>query len=124
MYKGAPRANPGVDGMQGSYLGPSYSQQEIEQRLTALGARFETLGDEDLIDQCARSIAEGKALRCLSKSAASGEGEDLSELEIAERAAQAENKEVPCKDAKRALAIAAALTSDDKSAALGKLCPL
>ncbi|WP_457445551.1 carbamoyltransferase family protein [Roseateles sp. P5_E4] len=62
MSKGEPRANAGVDGMQGSYLGPSYSQPEIEQRLTSLGARFETLDDENLIDQCARAISEGKAL--------------------------------------------------------------
>jgi carbamoyltransferase len=48
--------------MQGSYLGPCYEQSDVEQRLKAAGAVFETLDDSALIDTSARSLAEGKAL--------------------------------------------------------------
>jgi carbamoyltransferase len=37
------------DGMDGSFLGPEYSQSEIEARLNALGARFRALSDDELI---------------------------------------------------------------------------
>ena len=50
------------DSMRGSYLGPSYSQADIEAGLTAAGARFETLTDERLISQCAQDLADGRAL--------------------------------------------------------------
>jgi len=63
LYKGVPRAaTTGTDGMQGSYLGPAYSQAEIERRLEAAGAVFDSLADEALIDRAAAAIAEGKAL--------------------------------------------------------------
>jgi carbamoyltransferase len=48
--------------MRGSYLGPSYSQADIEAGLTAAGARFETLTDERLIAKCAQDLADGRAL--------------------------------------------------------------
>jgi len=62
LWAQRPRAVNGADGMHGAYLGPAYSQQEIEERLTACGARFETLSDEALLDACARGLAEGLAL--------------------------------------------------------------
>ena len=63
LYKGVPRAaTAGKDGMQGSYLGPAYSQDEIEQRLKGAGAVFNSLTDDALIDRAAAAIAEGKAL--------------------------------------------------------------
>jgi carbamoyltransferase len=40
------RVNGGLDGMHGSYLGPEFSQDQIEKRLTAAGARFTTVWDE------------------------------------------------------------------------------
>ena len=52
----------GKDSMRGSYLGPSYSQDEIDAGLTAAGARFETLTDEQLIAQSAQDLADGRAL--------------------------------------------------------------
>jgi len=62
-FKGQPRtADPARDAMQGSYLGPAFAQAEIEQRLTAAGARFEVLEDAALIDRCARDLAAGSAL--------------------------------------------------------------
>jgi carbamoyltransferase len=48
--------------MHGSYLGPSYSQDEIEARLQRCGARFGRLDDGALIDTCAKDLAEGKAV--------------------------------------------------------------
>jgi carbamoyltransferase len=38
-----------LDGMRGSFLGPEYSQIEIETRLNSLGARFRVLSDDELI---------------------------------------------------------------------------
>jgi len=48
--------------MQGSYLGSGFSQSEIEQRLTDLGAVFETVDDEQLINETAQALASGKAV--------------------------------------------------------------
>lgn len=63
LFGGAPRtvASKG-DAMKGSYLGPSYDQAEIEVRLAAAGAKFETLDDGALMDFCAHALDEGKAI--------------------------------------------------------------
>ncbi|TMH17109.1 MAG: hypothetical protein E6H70_07870 [Betaproteobacteria bacterium] len=50
------------DAMQGAYLGPAFSQPEIEERLKKCGARFELLEDTALIASCAEDLAQGKAL--------------------------------------------------------------
>lgn len=52
----------GQDGMRGAFLGPEYGQSEIEQRLAAVGARFETLSNDSLLDACATALEEGQAL--------------------------------------------------------------
>ena len=63
LYKGQPRtANSSSDRMNGSYLGPEFSQQEIERRLQAAGAVFSTLGDADLLQASAEALVDGKAL--------------------------------------------------------------
>ena len=63
LYKQEPRAAHATgDGMQGSYLGPAYSQDEIERRLKAVGAVFESVDDAALIDRAAQALADGKAL--------------------------------------------------------------
>jgi carbamoyltransferase len=51
-----------LDAMNGAYLGPSYGQTEIEQRLTAAGARFTVLQDDAVIEDAATALAEGKAV--------------------------------------------------------------
>ena len=57
------RAPDGMqDGMQGGYLGPEYPQHEIESRLTAAGAHFETLSDDALLDASASALEQGQAL--------------------------------------------------------------
>jgi len=50
------------DTMQGSYLGPLFSQDEIETRLSSCGAHFEVLNDNAILDACANDLAHGKAL--------------------------------------------------------------
>ncbi len=50
------------DAMQGSYLGPAYEQKDIEQRLTAAGAKFTVLDDAGLIARSAEALAGQKAL--------------------------------------------------------------
>jgi carbamoyltransferase len=51
-----------LDAMHGGYLGPEFSLEDIQRRLTKAGARFETLDDDGLVETCARMLAEGKAL--------------------------------------------------------------
>ena len=48
--------------MQGAFLGPEFSQGEIEQRLTAAGARFQVLEERCVAPVCADALVEGKAL--------------------------------------------------------------
>lgn len=50
------------DAMRGAYLGPAFTQAEIETRLRDCGARFESLEDTALIATCAQDLAQGKAL--------------------------------------------------------------
>jgi carbamoyltransferase len=51
-----------IDGMKGSYLGPSFNQQDVEARLTRCGAVYETLIDSELIERAAKALADGKAV--------------------------------------------------------------
>lgn len=57
-----PVQKTGRDQMRGAYLGPAFAQADIEQRLTAAGAKFDVLSDDQLIDACAAALAEEKAL--------------------------------------------------------------
>jgi carbamoyltransferase len=45
-----------LDGMNGSFLGPEYSQSEIETRLNALGAQFRVMSDDELISAAVDSL--------------------------------------------------------------------
>ena len=64
LHRGHPRRalNGTGDGMNGSFLGPSFTQQECEARVSALGGKFTVMSDEALIDTCAHDLASGKAL--------------------------------------------------------------
>jgi carbamoyltransferase len=57
-----PRKVDAQDSMKGAYLGPEFSQADIEQRLTNAGAKFETVSDTELINLTARALADGKAV--------------------------------------------------------------
>jgi carbamoyltransferase len=50
------------DAMNGAYLGPSFSQRDIEERLRKCGAKFDLLDESALIDTCAEDLVLGKAL--------------------------------------------------------------
>ena len=62
-FKGQPRRpNRCCDNMKGSYLGPEFSQAEIERRLTAACARYVVLSDDELLDACADALESEKAV--------------------------------------------------------------
>ena len=46
------------DDMQGSYLGPEYSQEKIEEQLDLVGAKYKILSDDDLINQTATDLSQ------------------------------------------------------------------
>ncbi|HWJ18488.1 MAG TPA: carbamoyltransferase C-terminal domain-containing protein [Geobacterales bacterium] len=48
--------------MSGAYLGPHFAQAEIERRLIAAGAQFEVLGESEMIEATAQSLAAQKAV--------------------------------------------------------------
>jgi carbamoyltransferase len=50
------------DAMQGAYLGPAYRQDDIQNRLTAQGARFAVVEDDDLMADTSDALSEGKAV--------------------------------------------------------------
>ncbi|MET0335684.1 MAG: carbamoyltransferase N-terminal domain-containing protein, partial [Rhizobacter sp.] len=50
------------DAMKGSYLGPQFAQADIEARLKAAGAKFETRDDAALVNGAAEDLSQGKAL--------------------------------------------------------------
>jgi carbamoyltransferase len=63
LYRGRPRRPvQGLDGMEGAYLGPRFSQPDVESRLANVGARFTTLADGPLIDATAQALAAGRAV--------------------------------------------------------------
>jgi len=50
------------DAMQGSYLGPAYKQDTIEIELTNCGAKFDSITEEEMVEQTAQALADGKAI--------------------------------------------------------------
>ena len=61
-FSSQPRHLNGLqDGMSGAYLGPSFPQHEIEQRLYAAGANFEVMNEAALVE--ARSRCSGRRPR-------------------------------------------------------------
>ena len=51
-----------LDAMSGSYLGPEFSQEEVEKSLTDVGGKYQVVSDEELIETCGRAIADDKVL--------------------------------------------------------------
>jgi carbamoyltransferase len=63
LFRKQQRYIPGsLDAMSGSFLGPSYSQHEIEERLSAEGAHFTVVDESALIKECVTGLIEGKAV--------------------------------------------------------------
>ena len=50
------------DSMKGAYLGPEFSDAEIETELKACGAVFKKLSEDDMIEEVATALADEKAV--------------------------------------------------------------
>ena len=50
------------DNMQGSYLGPEYTQKEIQNELDSIGAVYQIKNEEDLLNQTANDLSMGEAI--------------------------------------------------------------
>ena len=62
-FQGQPRKVNGCgDRMHGSYLGPEFSQRDIELRLTKLGAKYAIHSDPALLEECVDALVEEKAV--------------------------------------------------------------
>ena len=61
-YDSKPRRTVNGDQMQGAYLGPSYTQRDIEGRLSGAKAVYRSLDDEALVEEVAQALAAGKAI--------------------------------------------------------------
>ena len=57
-----PRTVDYKDSMQGSYLGPEYSQKEIEEQLDKAGAKYEIFKEEELLDKTATDLSNEEAI--------------------------------------------------------------
>ena len=57
-----PRTIDHKDSMHGSYLGPEYSQKEIEEHLDKAGAKYEVLKDQELLDKTATDLSKEQAV--------------------------------------------------------------
>ncbi len=62
MMLNQPRYKKSTDSMKGAFLGPEFSQPEIDKRLRKVGAIFRTVSDEELLDTVAGALADGKTV--------------------------------------------------------------
>jgi len=57
-----PRVVNPKDSMKGSYLGPVYEQGSIEKELLDCGAKFDSVAEDEMIEQTSQALADGKAV--------------------------------------------------------------
>ncbi len=50
------------DGMSGSFLGPSFTKNEIQKDLKTLGAKFRYCSQDQMLEVASKSLSEGKAI--------------------------------------------------------------
>ena len=62
VEQGNPRHINENDDMSGSYLGPEYSQDQIEKELKRLGANFEILDENNIINRTSEDLSKGNAV--------------------------------------------------------------
>ncbi|MFO0699138.1 MAG: carbamoyltransferase [Nitrospira sp.] len=63
LYENKPRTVSNVkDQMKGSYLGPAFSNDEVESRLKQLGAAYVRMEDKALFNRVAEELASGKVV--------------------------------------------------------------
>ncbi|MBD1165317.1 carbamoyltransferase [Pelagibacterales bacterium SAG-MED10] len=61
-FKKHKRTNKNVDSMEGSFLGPIYSDIQIKEELIKLGASFEELSEDKLLNETVEDIISEKAI--------------------------------------------------------------
>ena len=59
-YFGEERVVSRPDGMSGAFLGPSYTDEQIQTFLDSVGAPYAQLSEEDLLERASDLLAEGK----------------------------------------------------------------
>jgi carbamoyltransferase len=63
LFQNQPRQVSGCgDRMHGSYLGPEFSETDIQQRLTKLGAKYAVFDECELLDKCVDALVDEKAI--------------------------------------------------------------
>ncbi len=62
IQKGEKRNVNPFDDMQGSYLGPEYSNKSIEKKLKEINAVYEILNDEEIIERTSECLKNGNAI--------------------------------------------------------------
>lgn len=62
QYEGRPRTASRADAMAGGYLGPAFSNDQIEQTLKRLGAPYRRMPDDELFTQLAQDLAAEKVV--------------------------------------------------------------
>ena len=62
LYAGKPRTPVKRDAMQGSYLGPTFTDADIRARLDQAGAKYQELGEDALIDAAAKALASERVV--------------------------------------------------------------
>lgn len=63
QHEGKPRtADNATDQMKGSYLGPAFTSDEVENRLKSIGANYSRVDDSELFAQVADSLAKEKVV--------------------------------------------------------------
>ncbi|MCI5223148.1 MAG: hypothetical protein D3924_10850, partial [Candidatus Electrothrix sp. AR4] len=61
-YQGERTADNIQDSMSGSYLGPKFSETDIESQLNALGAKYEKIEDQQLMPQLAHLLDDEQVI--------------------------------------------------------------
>ncbi|MBB54087.1 MAG: hypothetical protein CMF67_06905 [Magnetovibrio sp.] len=63
LFGGAHRTKAtGTDRMGGSYLGPAYTDEDVATRLTAAGANFTLMNDDQVMENTVCALTDGKAV--------------------------------------------------------------
>jgi carbamoyltransferase len=62
LFAGKERTIVSRDAMQGSYLGPSYADNDIQARFDRLGAKYQKLSEDALLEEGAKALAAEKVV--------------------------------------------------------------
>jgi len=63
LFEGAQRStSTGADHMRGAYLGPAYADVDVAERLTAAGAIFTLMSDDQVMEDTVCALSDGKAV--------------------------------------------------------------